>query len=223
MHFKTRKHIMVHHTLHQIVQIVHNSEVCIVLVMCTAPCYHLSAENTKQLQKHFIVADLSLCIAAFGSPVQYILADEWIVQSTFQWIVHLFRWIVHLVAVDAKSAGNPTFPFAPGLGRICRVGGTSLLCSISWCQPEWHCASQSIPMPATPWSCALLLSPPLPISRLRFCPRAGAWQDMPAGHTAPSHCWHVYTLVQAGCQQCRVPTGLATPLLAAPTRHSLIG
>ena len=124
--------------------------------------------------------------------------------------MHLFRWIVHLVAVDAKSAGNPTFPFAPGLGRICRVGGNSLLCSISWCMVPCQCR---IPtgMPATPQSSALLSL--LPISRLRFCPRAGAWQDMPAGHTAPSHCWHVYTLVQAGCQQCRVPTGLATPLL----------
>ena len=76
MHVKTREHVMVHHTLHQIVEIVHYSEVCIVLVICTAPCYHLSAENTKQLQKHFIVAELCLCIAAFGSALQYILADE---------------------------------------------------------------------------------------------------------------------------------------------------
>ena len=108
-------------------------------------------------------------------------------------IVHLFWWIVHLVAVDAKSAGNPTFPFAPGLGRICRVGGNSLLCSISWCTVPCQCR---IPtgMPATPQS------PALHSFQIEVLPQGKAWQDVPGVQGDPRSC-----IV--------VPSGLATPLL----------
>ena len=135
------------------------TECCHYDVHCTLLPPQITTSLNNEEEKTFSCWGALKCIAVFGIALRYIEGRQ---------VICAMYILLGIFAVEAKSAGNPTFPFAPGLARICRVGGTLLCSSISWCTPcRWRIPTG---MPATPQSCALLS--PLPNSRLRFCPRA---------------------------------------------------
>ena len=193
-----------HHEMH----IVQFCEVCAGLYIVHCALLRPQCIPNPNNYKNILLSRSFKVDLIFGRILRYWFAAKWFVQCTFHW--GSLQWMPRV---------PETRPSLLPRGLAGYAGWAAPPCSAAY--PGARCP---IPtgMPATPHSSALLSL--LPISRLRFCPRAGIGRMSQVGEVL---------LVKVNCmcagaswsQQCRVPTGLATPLLVQVGRsgHSLTG